>query len=103
MTVRQALERLELERRVYRIQGAGTFVAPPSINKSIELTSFSDDMRRRGPQPGSRLRVAESVPAGAEIGFAPELSPPAPVTHLARVRTADGYRCAWSTLTSPGH
>jgi GntR family transcriptional regulator len=90
MTVRQALERLEHERRVYRVQGAGTFVAPPAINKSIELTSFSDDMRRRGLQPGSRLRVAESTPAGAEIGFALGLSPSARVVHLERVRTADG-------------
>jgi GntR family transcriptional regulator len=90
MTVRQALERLKNERRVYRVQGAGTFVAPPAINKSIELTSFSDDMRRRGLQPGSRLRVAESVPAGAETGFALGLSPSTPVAHLERVRTADG-------------
>ena len=28
MTVRRALDRLELEGRVYRVQGAGTFVAP---------------------------------------------------------------------------
>ncbi|MEV0269153.1 GntR family transcriptional regulator [Hamadaea sp. NPDC050747] len=90
MTVRQALERLEQERRVYRVQGAGTFVAPPAITKSIELTSFSDDMRSRGLRPGSRLRVAEDIPAGAEIGFALGISPSAPVVHIERVRTADG-------------
>ncbi|MCP2321914.1 GntR family transcriptional regulator [Hamadaea flava] len=90
MTVRQALERLERERRVYRVQGAGTFVAPPAITKSIELTSFSDDMRSRGLLPGSRLRIAEDVPAGADIGFALGLSPSASVVHIERVRTADG-------------
>lgn len=90
MTVRQALERLENERRVYRVRGAGTFVAQPSITKSIELTSFSDDMRRRGLQPGSRLRTAETVAAGATIGFSLRLSPSEDVVHLERVRTADG-------------
>src|SRR5690348_1123160 len=63
MTVRQALDRLERERRVYRVRGAGTFVARAPITKGIELTSFSEDMRRRGLRPGSRLRVAEAVAA----------------------------------------
>ncbi|MGI5238292.1 GntR family transcriptional regulator [Dactylosporangium sp. CA-139066] len=90
MTVRQALDRLERERRVYRVRGAGTFVARPAITKGIELTSFSEDMRRRGLRPGSRLRAAEAVAAGAEVGFALGLSPGDEVFHVARVRTADG-------------
>ncbi|WP_426504906.1 GntR family transcriptional regulator [Dactylosporangium sp. McL0621] len=90
MTVRQALDRLERERRVYRVQGAGTFVARPPIAKTIELTSFTEDMRRRGLAPGSVLRVAELVAAGPDIGFALALSPAGEVLHLERVRTADG-------------
>jgi GntR family transcriptional regulator len=34
--------------------------------------------------------VAETIAAGAEIGFALDLSPSAPVIHIERVRTADG-------------
>jgi GntR family transcriptional regulator len=90
MTVRQVMGRFEQERRVYRVQGAGTFVAPRPIAKSIELTSFTEDMRSRGMQPGSRLRVKELVPAGADVGLALGLSPSVQVLHIERVRTADG-------------
>ncbi|MER7278370.1 GntR family transcriptional regulator [Dactylosporangium sp. NPDC000244] len=90
MTVRHALDRLERERRVYRVQGAGTFVARPPIAKTIELTSFTEDMRRRGLVPGSVLRVFETVAAGPEIGYALSLSPADEVVHVERVRTADG-------------
>ncbi|GAA2336021.1 GntR family transcriptional regulator [Dactylosporangium salmoneum] len=90
MTVRQALERLERERRVYRVRGAGTFVARPAITKGIELTSFSEDMRGRGLRAGSVLRSAGITAAGAEVGFALGLSPAEEVVHVSRVRTADG-------------
>ncbi|GGM29396.1 hypothetical protein GCM10007977_033370 [Dactylosporangium sucinum] len=79
-------------------------MARPPITKSIELTSFSDDMRRRGLQPGSHLRTAESLPAGAAVGFALGLSPAQEVVHLERVRTADGVpMCVeHSYLSVPG-
>jgi GntR family transcriptional regulator len=90
VTVRRALDDLENEHRVYRVQGAGTFVAATPIAKTIELTSFSEDMRLRGLTPASRLLVAETVPAGAEVGVPLRLSPADEVVHLERVRTADG-------------
>jgi GntR family transcriptional regulator len=89
LTVRRVLDNLEHERRVYRVQGAGTFVREPHVAKSLELTSFTEDMRSRGMTPGSRLLVAEETPAGARIGQALALSPAEPVLHIARVRTAN--------------
>lgn len=91
LTVRRVLDRLETEGRVYRIQGAGTFVSERRIAKSLELTSFSEDMRQRGLEPGSRLIVAEDIHAGARIGYALKISPAYRVLHLARVRTADSH------------
>jgi GntR family transcriptional regulator len=90
LTVRRVLDRLESEGRVYRIQGAGTFVSERRIAKSLELTSFSEDMRQRGLKPGSRPMLAEEIHAGARIGYALGISPADRVIHIARVRTADG-------------
>lgn len=89
LTVRRALDQLENDGVVYRVQGAGTFVSEKSITKSFELTSFSEDMRARGLVPGSLSLHAEIVPAGARIGYALGLSPAEKVVHIRRVRTAD--------------
>lgn len=89
LTVRRALDQLENDGVVYRVQGAGTFVSEKSITKSFELTSFSEDMRARGFVPGSLAMRVQVVPAGARIGYALGLSPADPVVHIRRVRTAD--------------
>lgn len=89
LTVRRVLDRLERDGLVYRVQGAGTFVSSPRISKSVELTSFSEDMRERGLRPGSKLVRAEIEAAGPSIGYALGLSPSTEVLHLERVRTAD--------------
>lgn len=88
-TVRQVLARLESESRIYRAQGSGTFVSEPRISKSLELTSFSEDMEARGLVPGSRVLEAVLEPAGPTVGYALQLSPRAEVVHIHRVRTAD--------------
>lgn len=90
LTVRRALDRLEHDGLVYRVQGAGTFVASPRITKSVELTSFSEDMRARGLVPGSTILVSETIPAGAKLGAKLRMSPSADVFHIRRARTADG-------------
>lgn len=89
LTVRRALDQLENDGIVYRVQGAGTFVSEGRISKSFELTSFSEDMRARGLNPDSRLLTSEVISAGARIGYLLGLSPAEEVVHLERIRTAD--------------
>lgn len=89
LTVRRALQQLTEEGLVYRIQGAGTFVAEPAIRKGDALTSFSEDMRARGLVPSARLLVAEEVDAGARRSFRLGVSPGEPLLHLVRLRLAD--------------
>lgn len=101
MTVRHAFDRLEMEGRIYRVRGSGTFVAHTPIAKTITLTSFSEDMLQRGLTPGSRLVLAREEPAGASRGFSLGISPGNPVVHIERVRTADGLPMALESVDLP--
>src|SRR5204863_9173515 len=48
LTVRAALDDLVRDGYLERRQGSGTFVSEPKIAQQLTLTSFSEDMRRRG-------------------------------------------------------
>ena len=88
-TVRQALDTLFNAGTVYRVQGAGTFVASRVISKSPALTSFSEDMLARGLRPGSRVLTAELVRAGRAVADQLDLGAEAEVVRLSRLRLAD--------------
>ncbi|WP_026328205.1 GntR family transcriptional regulator [Streptomyces sulphureus] len=100
-TVRQALDALEQAGGVYRVQGAGTFVAPAVVSKSLALTSFSEDMRAREMEPGARLLTAGTVRAGRRIGDFLDLDPRAEVFRIGRLRLADGAPMCLETVHLP--
>lgn len=91
VTVRRAVERLDQEGRIYRVQGAGTFVADRSTSsKSLRLTSFSEDIRERRMVPAGRVLVVEGVHADVTNARDLFVEPGTPLVHLERLRTADG-------------
>ena len=56
-TIRQAIELLIREGYLYREHGKGTFVMPQKLQKGLlELTSFSEDLLKRGIKPGQVVR-----------------------------------------------
>jgi GntR family transcriptional regulator len=89
LTVRAALDELVREGFLVRRRGAGTFVSEPKIAQELTMTSFTDDMRQRGLEPGSRTLDLSVVTAGARLGRLLHVSPSEPVVVVKRLRLAD--------------
>ena len=89
-TVRQALGQLEIEQRIYRRQGKGTFVANAKIEQRLELMSHTEGMRASGISPSSKLIDVRRVAAGTDVGTRLGLSANAEVLRIERLRLADG-------------
>jgi GntR family transcriptional regulator len=98
LTLRAALDDLAREGYVVRRRGAGTFVGEPKIAQELTMTSFTDDMRRRGLRPSSRTLELRVSPAGARLGRLLHVSPSEPVVIASRLRLADGESMAIETV-----
>lgn len=101
MTLRRAVDELVRDGRLVRRHGSGTFVAAPKIAASLHVSSFSDDMRRRGHVPHSRTVGLEEVFAGPQLGRRLDVSPSARVLRVVRLRLADALPMAIETLHVP--
>src|ERR1700751_647190 len=90
LTLRAALDELAREGHLVRRRGSGTFVQQPKIAQELTMTSFSEDMRRRGMVPGSKTLSIANVLAGARLGRALQVSPAEKILVIKRLRLADG-------------
>ncbi len=91
ITVRQVLDMLVKDGLIYRQQGRGTFVAHPAVEQVMQrLVSFTDDMRRRGFEPSTRVLRAGLMPATKEMAASLAIEPGEEIVQIIRIRLADG-------------
>ena len=91
MTARNAMQRLAEDGLIRREPGRGSFVAaPPPHRRTNRLMTFTQQMRRAGRAPSSR--VLERVIRPASASESASLGVPArqPIVYLRRIRLADG-------------
>ena len=103
LTVRAALDDLAREGYLVRRRGSGTYVQQPKISQELTMTSFSEDMRRRGMAPSSTTLSLTRQLAGPQLGRFLNVSPGDEVVVVKRLRLADGVSMAIETLHIPSH
>lgn len=104
VTVRRAIETLAEDGLIIQKQGSGSFVAPrrQRVEQSLSrLTSFTEDMARRGMQTQSHwLERGLFIPSPHEV-VALGLSAGDSVARVVRLRTANGQPMAVERASLP--
>ena len=103
MTARNAMERLAADGLIRREPGRGSFVAEPSPHRRTNrLMTFTQEMRRAGHVPTSRILTRRLRPSTAAEADRLGLAPRDPVVELRRVRLSDGRPMALETAILVG-
>lgn len=103
-TVRRALEVLDRRGLIERHQGAGTLVASPRLQRAAaEFFPFTEGVRHRGSEPGSKILSLERVPATPNVATRLGLQFSAEVYHFRRLRSIDGQPTLIETFSLPAH
>ena len=90
ITIRQALNQLQLEHLVYKIQGKGTFVSAPKTFQNIsQLQGFAEAMRNMGHEVFNVVKEFRFIPATPQIASKLKLSVNSTVVEIKRIRLVD--------------
>ena len=102
ITVRQALKSLENDGLIYKKQGLGAFVRDeiPTPNL-VQLTDFSEDMKRAGLTSSSELISFGKVPSDEKVNPILEIPPEKSLMKLERIRFANDIPVAFDITWLP--
>ena len=104
ITVRKALSDLLHEGLIYTTVGKGTYVADSRLDEELQpLSSFSQDMERRGMTVSSRVLEAGIVNADDDMAARLQIPRGAEVVSLHRLRLANGLSVAVQLTLLPHH
>lgn len=90
MTLRRALDELVGEGLIVREQGRGTFVTRPRMARHLSMRSFTEEMRKQGRIPSSRVLDFRRIRAGVRQARQLRLPVGDPIVRFTRLRLADG-------------
>jgi GntR family transcriptional regulator len=103
MTARNAMQRLADDGLIERQPGRGSFVTvPPTHRRANRLMTFSQEMRRRGLTPSSRVLVREVKPATSLEASTLGVGTGDQVIFLRRLRCADNRPIALESTVLRG-
>lgn len=102
-TVRKALDQLTQEGLLYRIQGKGTFVAPPKLHRRFvnQHVGFHEDMLSHDVEVRTRILEQVIIPASKLVAPQLQIVVGSPVVKLVRVCSIDGDPILISTIYLP--
>ncbi|GAE32844.1 GntR family transcriptional regulator [Halalkalibacter hemicellulosilyticus] len=102
-TVRIALQQLELEGKVYREQGRGTFVSKPKVQTLLTTTKkgFSEQMKDQGLLPKRQVLGLDVIPINSYVSKQLHIEEGKPVYKLVRIRYANSDPIQYETSYIP--
>jgi GntR family transcriptional regulator len=104
LTIRRALQKLELQGLLTRRQGAGTFVSEPKIEQQAEvIISFTKGMQRRGYIPSAKIIKFEKLNAEKPVADSLMLSSSDLVYSIFRLRLINKEPVLLERLTIPAN
>ncbi len=103
MTARNAMERLAVDGLIRREPGRGSFVArAPAHRRTNRLMTFTQEMRRAGRQPTSRVLTRVIRPSSTAEAASLGIPARQPIVHLRRLRLADDQPIALESAVLVG-
>jgi GntR family transcriptional regulator len=101
VTARSAIDQLVEQGLIIRRRGSGNYIAPRFEQQLSYLTSFSEELRRRGYTPSSRWLHRSVVLAKIDEQMSLGLSSGVKVARLERLRLADDVVMAYEVSVLP--